>query len=916
MREAIMQKPNILKTRTQLILAVVLALTSIAVLADSNPSQIENGKNATALIRINVRNKPSSPARGFPILPAPGMPNPGVPMPGTTTPSKPAPAKQPLVNGTAFCIDPAGWFITCKHVTDEASNGKVSLILNAGEKNQRILEAKVVRADKDKDLALLKVAGQGPFVALPLGKIDSLIETLRLTAFGYPFGEALALDENDYPSISVSPGAITSLRKKDGKLEMIQLDASLNPGNSGGPVLDPEGRVVGIVNAGIEGAAVNFAIPVSHLQEFLSLPDVEFIAPALTAENMNKTATFKASLLNVMGSDANFQAELILKAGSVLRKIPMKRDPNGFSAEGVPVPPLKGPVYLSLSASYGESSVSGKVADKSFTAAGKACQLSKVSRLEGGSKPSIIMADGKTIEGAFAGLSSVVVMLDEIQVTLDLAKATSVTVSPVEIIDAVEYQLFVIKGDKHVKTLSGIIPIANVVATPSRAASSGAVSTASSPKISPVQIGEAQTEVKLPSDISDVAVGGGGRFLILHLRRLRQLAIFDVNAAKIVKYLPLDSDNIIFTAGAEKLIVVSVDQSTISRYSLQTFEREVTAQMPVAGTINAIAMGANSRGPLLVVASSGTEQLSPAGFSLVDPNTLALKSTLSKVKNHYQHYRDRVRIRASTDGTVFCMWGTGGSPSGLQTMIIDGNDAQTYYLHDSFAAAIPSPDGRIIYTPSGILNSELAATGSTAALGNGSMRIPAIQGNYYLEIDATGRIGVWLAGEPRALVTLPPVDNFGIAEGFSAGLGAFPPTISPRISGASGNAFFDRDKHIHFIPDARLIIAIPKTNDRLILQQFEPLQALKDAKIDYLFVASPPVISAAKNSNYIYQIQVETKRGNLKFSLENGPAGMKISPTGKLTWLAGPTQGDETVIVRVSDASGQEIFHAFKISVR
>jgi len=912
-----MRKSNPLRTRVRLHLAMVLAMLSIAVFADLNPSQIENGKNATALIHINIRNKPlglpsgqgrgsgRGAGRGGSVLPTPGTPNPGLPVPGAATPAH--------VNGTTFCIDPAGWFITCKHVTDEASDGKMKLILNAGEKNQKIFEAKVIRSDKDKDLALLKVIEQGSFIALKLGKIDGLMETMRLTAFGYPFGEALALGDSDYPAISVSTGAITSLRKRDGKLEMIQIDASLNPGNSGGPVLNEEGRVVGVVNAGIEGAAVNFAIPASHVQEFLSTPDVEFIAPALTTENMSKTATFQASLLNILGSDANFQAELVLKAGTATHRIPMKREPNGFSAEGVPVPPHKGPVYLSLVARYGENFVSGKIADKSFTVAGKAYDLNKVRRLEGGAKPSITMNDGTAISGAFSGLSSVVVFMDEIQVTVDLAKATIVTLTPLETIGSVEYQLIVLKSDKQVKTLSGVIPIANVAASPSKTTPPGMILTGSNPVISPAQIGGAQSEVKLPSDISDLTVGGGGRFLILHLRKLRQIAIFDVSAARIVKYLQLDADNILFAAGAEKLIVVSVDQSTISRYSLRTFEREITAQMPVTGTINAIALGANSDGPLLVLASSGTETLSRALFSLVDLNTLALKTTLTKGQNGLLSFRERVGIRASTDGTVFCVWGS-AMPPGLQTIIIEGNDARTYSFTNSSLPAIPSPDGRIIYTPSQIFTSESMAIRSSDTLANSSMRIPSIQGNYYLQVDASGKTDVWMAGDSRPLVTLSQTGNFNIAEILS--LASDP--IFRASSGTSrwGNASLDRDKLLHFIPDAHLIITIPRSNDRLILQQFELLQALKDAKIDYLFVASAPVTSAEKNRSYSYQIQVESKRGSPKFFLENGPAGMKINQAGKLTWIAGPAQSDETVIVRISDASGQEIFHTFKISVR
>ena len=83
-----------------------------------------------------------------------------------------------------------------------------------------------------------------------LGTDDELVETMPLAAFGYPFGRMLAAD-NRYPTVSVNTGTITALRRKGGKLSAIQLDASVNPGNSGGPVVDKKGNLIGIVVSGM-----------------------------------------------------------------------------------------------------------------------------------------------------------------------------------------------------------------------------------------------------------------------------------------------------------------------------------------------------------------------------------------------------------------------------------------------------------------------------------------------------------------------------------------------------------------------------------------------------------------------------------------------------------------------------------------
>ena len=70
------------------------------------------------------------------------------------------------------------------------------------------------------------------------------------------------------------------------------------------------------------------------------------------------------------------------------------------------------------------------------------------------------------------------------------------------------------------------------------------------PSILPARLKEAKTTVQLPSEFSDVTEGGGGRFLIFYLKKLNQLAVFDVSAARIIKYLPLDAEDVAIAASA------------------------------------------------------------------------------------------------------------------------------------------------------------------------------------------------------------------------------------------------------------------------------------------------------------------------------------------------------------------------------
>src|SRR5262249_54720842 len=146
----------------------------------------------------------------------------------------------------------------------------------------------------------------------PLSEGADLTETTPVTAFGFPFGQALAA-KDELPSISVSSGQITSLRRKKGELQMIQIDASLNPGNSGGPLLNDQGRVIGIVMAGIPGAALNFAIPSYRLTAMLNEPEVAISVPKVAWARRTEPQTYLVQINRFDGAPSNYAAEFAIE---------------------------------------------------------------------------------------------------------------------------------------------------------------------------------------------------------------------------------------------------------------------------------------------------------------------------------------------------------------------------------------------------------------------------------------------------------------------------------------------------------------------------------------------------------------------------------------------------------------------------
>ena len=153
--------------------------------------------------------------------------------------------------GSGVLVDSAGYIVTNHHVVRGATEIQVSL------SDGRILGADVVGSDPPTDLAVLKVADSSRFISAEWGDSEALQPGSLVWALGSPFG----LQK------SVTFG-ILSARDRAGNssyVEFLQTDAAVNPGNSGGPLVDEKGTVIGI-NTAIVGEAyqgISFAIPSS-----------------------------------------------------------------------------------------------------------------------------------------------------------------------------------------------------------------------------------------------------------------------------------------------------------------------------------------------------------------------------------------------------------------------------------------------------------------------------------------------------------------------------------------------------------------------------------------------------------------------------------------------------------------------------
>lgn len=166
--------------------------------------------------------------------------------------------------GTGFVVDANGYLLTCEHVVRDAVKVEVAI----GEKTY---EAAVLTTDEKRDMALLEIKAKG-LPILPVGNSNKVEVGEEVRAFGFPLASVLGT------SVKVTKGSISGIETMEAQ-KVFQIDASVNPGNSGGPLVNERGEVVGVVNAKLAGMLVSnvaFAVPINYAKQMLRDNGVEF----------------------------------------------------------------------------------------------------------------------------------------------------------------------------------------------------------------------------------------------------------------------------------------------------------------------------------------------------------------------------------------------------------------------------------------------------------------------------------------------------------------------------------------------------------------------------------------------------------------------------------------------------------------
>jgi hypothetical protein len=327
-------------------------------------------------------------------------------------------------------------------------------------------------------------------------------------------------------------------------------------------------------------------------------------------------------------------------------------------------------------------------------------------------------------------------------------------------------------------------------------------------RIMPPAVNEA-TKLELSGKIARIAVGGAGRFLILMLENRKELAVFDVNEARIVRTIPLTTRQIEFTAGMTKLIIYVPSVGKIQRWDLLTGEQDLLKDFDEGESISAFCMGSASAGPLIV-----SHRIEATVFDIDDFEKMNLPASED---NRFVTSLSGGQMWAGPSGRVFgCI-----EDNGRRRAIFSFIGGRFHEVRASSVPGwfvVPGPDDAHVFfggigalTERMVSASDVVRTNAPGQPNNdpGSLYLPAQHGPFYFHAQtvapnaksadspALGTITVYRFGDKKPVAQLPKTVVCAHPWNEVKGLGI--------------------ENTMHLIPQAKLLIVIPPNRDALHL---------------------------------------------------------------------------------------------------
>ncbi len=861
--------------------------------------------------------------------------------------------------GTAFCIDPQGLFLTLDEVANPPSaqvtthfeyeqgiglsrtreerspqTHPMAVVLNLGSPDVKQLPVRIIWKDKESRLVLLKAETRGPLPALELAGPGGVAPGKEVVAVGLPaVGRVPHLAASPTPTVRARPGSVASIRTKEARPWFYQLDIDPPPGYAGGPVLDEQGRVTGVIAQGLPGTDIHYILPIDATFSPLAV-DFEPLRPLFRDRHTPVDWTVRIYSRTPMPKDAT--VEVRLGTGAAGRVFPAR--PTGertYTTRVVPVPPEESdPVGLTLA--MRPEALRATIADREVRVGATAVRLSQLRRIEQGPSPRALTVDGRRLIGPVTGLGVIEGGRGHRRVRIDPGEAPAIWLEcPAPEAEPIEAEVVAKAGGVVLgrirKTLSyadppfqtsrhfdpakvGVARIWRPVSTSDVAMAAADVSrepraaTGSPPAADPLVC-------RLPGKIAALAVGGAGRYLLLQLKEQRRLAIFDAQRADLSGVVELADDDALIAANADKGFVAYPKLRLIDRIDLESARFDRSAAFPFEATPRVVLAGPASAGPLLAIFHAGRadDSFAQPALGFLDPDTMgpvAPRTFRRKGEKGWVELRDASEFTAgkqsdyavSSSGDVF--WYVPRTPGVVLALVGDRGDMFHSNLPDPGSLATIA--SRSFLSKSGrfdLDSSPLARRPDPGSiLGVISSQDPA----YYLLVRSS---------TPQAARGNPALPTLEVCSAASDrrlfvvnGLVEMKPQM---------NNVLTLGQRFHLVPAARLIVTIPIENDRLVVRRLDVLGELRRLDVDEVVVTSPPVVAAEAGEPFRHRVEAHA-RGGATFARSEGPEQLSVTPEGEMRWdVPKDAAGQEPVaVVAVRSASGQTVLHRVHILVR
>jgi len=838
--------------------------------------------------------------------------------------------------GSGFIVSGDGLIYTNRHVAlppDESIKGSITLVGVPSVKDPEVLEyyrAEMVYAPPakdDLDFAVLKIAAPkgGPQfrpLALATDKLDLGSE---VAALGFP-----RVQENQ-PNLSFTKGSVSVGRVKIGDRSYYQTDAAVNPGNSGGPLVNTKGEAVGIITLKKRDANnIGFALHLAEIKTAAAAAEklAEKISPEpgpLDPKKMPVASGIgpkKANWDVMSGELRELKGGLVVDSNGapywIASKEPLPQDFQlviqchvDLLVGGQRLQPSQRSILRTLCVRFDTPDTKSMILERK----GTLIQFSHDRILlfkEGGKDAEKVELKGNPDEPFVLVITrhgaDYTVAVDG-EVVLKYRDEKPLAGGHKFCLGGYLSRMYI--GDVSITKLDpvkGITPVAlpnpkdPLVPVP---IGKGVVP--KTPSVTPIKPAlNADSTIELPAPVTAIRVGGAGKYICMRIADQSQIAIFDTTQQKIVKNIPTPGNHSLFAAGAEKLFVYNPINRALQRWDLNTFEKEKTTLIEGENTIKAIEMGSAATGPLWVIDDKDVSTLDPQTFRSLD-----LKR---EAKSGIRALGEGVRV--SADGKTLGTWRFGTSPSGFTTITIANDSLKSSYQHESVGHITPGPDGRVIYTAYGRFTSDGKTTGGEDA-GNRDRRaevpycVPAAEGsNLYLSLSLPNYTGVksGITGTTIPLRVCWASDGQKLGEFSDIPLG---------VINAWDRELLGNDQRYMLFPSAKLFVVLSPKNDQLLLYKFDLDVILEKLGKDYLLVDPPKQVPATPGKEFTQTLVIRSKKGGVKVKLDSGPDGLTVSEDGKLKWAVPADIKDKevNVLMTVSDASGQEVVQVLRVPI-